>query len=47
MKKEIITSAENSFNESTNSAEIEDCFKIKIEPLKIGQTVIFTENVEK
>ena len=34
MKKEIITSAENSFNESTNSAEIEDCFKIKIEAAK-------------
>jgi hypothetical protein len=31
VKKEITTSAKNSFNESTNSAEIEDCFKIKIE----------------
>src|SRR5690606_31563193 len=29
--KEITTCAENSFNESTNSAENEDWFKIKIE----------------
>jgi hypothetical protein len=31
MKKETITSAEKSFNESTNSAENCDYFKIKIE----------------
>jgi hypothetical protein len=34
VKKEIITSVENSFNESTNSAENCDYFKIKIEAPK-------------
>jgi len=46
VKKEITTSVENSFNESTNSVEKDDWFKIKIEVDKILQTIIFTKNVK-